>query len=71
MVTIFGVDPIMDRLAQKLETELQSGSYVISNIFRFTKWKPVDMKNDLWLYEIRPKVTDATNPTQSTTIIKD
>ncbi len=53
VVTIFGVDNVMQQVAQKLESELQPGAIVISNIFRIPKWKPSDMKNDLWMYDVR------------------
>jgi hypothetical protein len=50
VVTVFGVDGVMERLAAKLEQELQPGTYVVSNVFRLPKWKPLDMKQELWLY---------------------
>jgi len=56
VVTIFGVNNVMERLAQKLESELSQGSVLVSNSFRIPKWKPLDMKDDLWLYEVRSKI---------------
>ena len=51
----------MDALKEKLDTELQSGTYLLSNTFAVYGWKPIQVEklNDLWktrviLYQINP-----------------
>jgi hypothetical protein len=36
----------MKELGQKLQRELPSGSYILSNVFTFPGWKPLPIRNN-------------------------
>lgn len=50
LVYIYGMNSIMGRLEQKLESELKPGSKFISNIFKLPHWKPKKIENQFYLY---------------------
>lgn len=50
VVTIYGVDWIMEGLEKKLKRELKKGSRVVSNYFVFPNWKPYLKRNNVILY---------------------
>jgi len=50
VVTIYGMDSIMERLEKKLQKELRPGSRVLSNIFEFQNLKIKEVKNNVRLY---------------------
>jgi hypothetical protein len=50
VITIYGLDTIMDRLRTKIDAEMPVGSFIVSNSFRIPRWKPVDMKQEMYLY---------------------
>lgn len=50
LVYLYGMGSILGRLEKKLEQELQPGTKVISNVFRFPTWKYKKEKNNLYLY---------------------
>lgn len=57
VVTVYGLGPMMERLGQKLQTELRHGSIVISNEFTIPglKHKPCRGDPKIHLYEIPEK----------------
>lgn len=50
VVYIYGISFIMNRLERKLERELRSDSRVVATIFPLPHWKPVKIKNNIYLY---------------------
>lgn len=50
IVYLYGMQSILGRLEAKLEKELQPGTYVISNIFRFPHWRVKQTKDNVHLY---------------------
>jgi len=50
VVFVYGLEPIMQRLGEKLENELAPGSYVVSNVFEFPKWKPLLISDSIFIY---------------------
>jgi hypothetical protein len=50
VVTVYGISHIMSDLEKKLDAELQPGTRVISNTFRFPNWVPVKEKDGVILY---------------------
>jgi hypothetical protein len=50
VVVIYGIDYIMERLEKKLLKELQPGTRIISNSFKFPNWDYLEKKNDIYLY---------------------
>jgi 16S rRNA A1518/A1519 N6-dimethyltransferase RsmA/KsgA/DIM1 with predicted DNA glycosylase/AP lyase activity len=52
IVTIYGMDSVMERLEKKLQKELKLGARVLSNIFEFPNLVPHEVKNNVRLYKI-------------------
>lgn len=52
IVTIYGMSSIMKQLQEKLKAELKPGSRVLSSIFHFPDWKPVEQKSNVYLYKV-------------------
>ena len=54
VVTLYLLQKTNDKLKQKLEKELKPGSRIVSHIFTFKDWKPVntDSKAQIYLYKI-------------------
>lgn len=50
VVYIYGIPAIMGKLEEKLGEELQPGSIVISNVYRFPNWKPKKTIGTLHIY---------------------
>lgn len=48
---IYGIPYIMQRLEEKLRTELKSGARVVSYSFSFPNWKPVKSDRHVYLYQ--------------------
>jgi ribosomal protein L11 methylase PrmA len=51
LVVIFGMSHIMDKLEQKLRTELKPGTLVISNIFQFPNWAAIAEEEGVRVYK--------------------
>jgi precorrin-6B methylase 2 len=54
VVTLFLMQGTNDGLRKKLEEELRPGARVVSHVFTFQEWRPLDANHgsDLYLYEI-------------------
>ena len=52
IVTVFGIDYIMNRLGRKLRRELKPGAKVISFAFPFHDWQEVQKERGVFLYKI-------------------
>jgi len=54
VVTLYLLQGTNDRLKQKLEKELKPGARVVSRIFSFQGWRPLnaDCKSQIYLYKI-------------------
>lgn len=50
VISLYGITGIMDRLEKKLQQELKSNARVVSNIFTFPNWEPVQKKEDVYLF---------------------
>lgn len=50
IIVIYGMFSVMDRLEEKLKKELKPGSKVISSIFHFHNWAPVNSVDNVHLY---------------------
>lgn len=50
VVVVYGIPYIMASLARKFVRELAPGSRVISNVFAFPRWRPIEKQGDLSLY---------------------
>ncbi len=50
-VTVFGIKHIMPSLEKKLDLELKKNSLVVSNHFKFPKWKIYKKEENLYLYK--------------------
>lgn len=50
-IVVYGITYLMPRLEKKLLTELKPGTRVISNYFKFPKWKPVKKVDEILLYK--------------------
>ena len=50
VITVFGIEPIMERLEKKLRQELPPGARVASNYFPFPEWPKTAEQNDALLY---------------------
>lgn len=46
VVAVYGLDPIMQDLGNKLKTELKPGSVVVSNVFTIPGWRPSKLSRD-------------------------
>ena len=56
VIAVYGLGPIMKDLGIKLEDELEPGSLVMSNVFRFPGWIPVSTSDqNTFLYVIPQK----------------
>ena len=55
-IVVFGVDTLMDQLAEKLEREVKSDCQVIACRFPFTGWQPALVQGEgldaVWLYDL-------------------
>ena len=49
-VSVYQIKTIMKRLEQKLQKELPTGAYVVSNYWQFPTWKPSKKVGDVLLY---------------------
>lgn len=49
-VTLFQCSWIMDRMENKLRSELPWGAYVVSHHWKFPHWQPVKTVRDIYLY---------------------
>jgi cyclopropane fatty-acyl-phospholipid synthase-like methyltransferase len=52
VVTVFGINHVMDRLEAKLKRELRPGAIVISNAFRLPNLKLREAQGSLLVYEM-------------------
>ena len=54
VVTLYLLQVTNDRLRQKLEKELKPGARVVSHVFTFQGWKPLnaDYESQIYLYKI-------------------
>ena len=52
VITVFGIKHIMPSLKKKLEKELRGGERIVSNHFKFPKWKEVKKRDNLYLYRM-------------------
>jgi protein-L-isoaspartate O-methyltransferase len=52
VVTLFGIDYIMEKLGEKLQKEMKNGSTVISNAFEFKAWKKEKSESGINVYRI-------------------
>jgi cyclopropane fatty-acyl-phospholipid synthase-like methyltransferase len=52
VVTVFGINHVMDRLETKLKRELRPGAIVISNAFRLPNLKLREAQGSLLVYEM-------------------
>lgn len=52
VVTVFGIDYIMNRLGRKLRTELKPGARVMSFAFSFPDWEQTQKESGIFKYEI-------------------
>jgi len=55
VVFVYGLNPMMERLQQKLQNELAPGSYVVSHVFRFPTWTPLVVQDNLFIYTVGKK----------------
>jgi hypothetical protein len=53
-IFVYGIPYIMDGLRNKLERELRPGAKIVSNVFPFPGWEPVEKqeKEKIYLYKI-------------------
>lgn len=51
-ISIFGVNPVMEKLHEKLDKEAQPGTHVVCFRFPMKRRKPLWQDNELYLYEI-------------------
>lgn len=51
VVFIFGITYIMRALEKKLRKELKPGAKVVSFVFTFTDWRPVDQEDGIYIYQ--------------------
>ena len=51
VVMVFGMTHIMEKLEQKLQTELKPDAVVVSNIFQFPGWQKVRSENGVFVYK--------------------
>ena len=51
IISLFQISFIMGDLEKKLRKELKKGSRVISNTWKFKKWKPKKQEGNVYLYE--------------------
>jgi hypothetical protein len=53
VVSIYGLGPMMSDLGQKLRSELPPGALVVSNIFSFPDWRPLEKsKEGTFIYRV-------------------
>lgn len=50
VVALFGITKIMDKLGQKLSSELKPDTKIISNVFKFSDWELVKQDEEIYLY---------------------
>jgi len=56
VVMVFAVQgPVLLQLREKLEKELEPGAYILSNYFQIPGWEPIDMQDNIWLYQMKSK----------------
>lgn len=51
-IFLFCLTKEMKKLEEKLQKEMKPGSLVISNIFKFSNWKPLKSKDSVYVYKI-------------------
>lgn len=51
IVFVYGIPEMMPGLEEKLQRELRRGARVVSCVFRFPHWQPVETKNNILLYQ--------------------
>lgn len=50
LIYIYGMQSMLAKLEEKLETEMKVGAKFISNIFRLPHWKPQKVKDNFYVY---------------------
>lgn len=51
IITIYQVNYVMPRLAEKLQKEVKKSARIISNTWQFRKWKPIKKIKNIYLYK--------------------
>ena len=57
LVTLFGIPYIMGDLEKKLKHELKPGSKVICNAFPFPHWQPIQVEDEVYVYQVGEEPT--------------
>jgi precorrin-6B methylase 2 len=52
VITVFGIEYMMQDLEKKLLSELKTGARVLSNKFQFPNWKHTNEKDGVYLYRM-------------------
>jgi cyclopropane fatty-acyl-phospholipid synthase-like methyltransferase len=50
VITLYGITSIMEKLENKLKSELKTGARVVSNYFEFPNWEHKKNSNGVYLY---------------------
>jgi cyclopropane fatty-acyl-phospholipid synthase-like methyltransferase len=50
-ITVYGIGYMMKRLEKKAQSELKSGSQIISYFFTFPNWKPTKKEKHIFIYQ--------------------
>lgn len=53
IVVLYGIKHIMQRLGEKMDTELPKGAYILTNFFTFPQWKPYARHERIVVYKKR------------------
>ena len=65
VVAVYGLNPIMDRLGKKLQSELKPGAIVVSNVFSIPGWKQSPLSsNGVFVYSVPSCWNSAVSPEQ-------
>jgi len=50
VITVFGITAVMQRLEEKLKREMKPKAIVLSNLFPFPSWVPLNRRNNVYEY---------------------
>ncbi|GIW61894.1 MAG: 50S ribosomal protein L11 methyltransferase [Patescibacteria group bacterium] len=56
LIYIYGMQSMLAKLEEKLETEMKVGAKFISNIFPLPRWKPQKVKDNFYVYTKKNKI---------------
>ncbi|MBI4458339.1 hypothetical protein HY633_05230 [Candidatus Uhrbacteria bacterium] len=51
VISLYLIDMQMPRMERKLQAELAPGARIVSHVFKFPNWKPVEKRGSVYLYK--------------------